>query len=284
VRDVDFNSREDHRKEWIYREYMDFFAKGEKTRRWNVLEDNPWEEIETYDRENLTQEQQELKTRLLSYCAVELFIPDYTTDGLQHAREIYGLAWFHLSWGYEESKHSLCFRKYLIESGLCSYDEYIEFEKKTLETIWMAPFKTRRQMVIFGALQERATCLIYRKQWAIYKDKNDLLEAMFRHIFRDEAAHASFYKKVIKNLYVEDPEGVVNDLVHVVSNFKMPGTEVMNGYDQMNKVEGVGLTSIEFLTQAVLPMFNQFGIRRSEFLKRMKHLQQQQENMIVGSN
>ena len=88
--------------------------------------------------------------------------------------------------------------------------------------------------------------------------------------------------KIIKNLYVEDPEGVINDLVYVVSNFKMPGTEVMKGYDEMNKVEGVGLTSIEFLTQAILPMFNQFGISRSEFLNRMKKLKQQ-EHMVVNT-
>ena len=42
-----------------------------------------------------------------SFCAVELFLPDYITKFLEVNKNSRGGAWFLANWGYEELKHSL---------------------------------------------------------------------------------------------------------------------------------------------------------------------------------
>ena len=74
---------------------------------------------------------------------------------------------------------------------------------------WKLPFKTRRQMACYGALQESATYLAYRSQ----RDKaqlagNVVLEAIFSNVNRDEAAHAGFYLAVVEGSIPTKDDGI----------------------------------------------------------------------------
>jgi acyl-[acyl-carrier-protein] desaturase len=63
-------------EERLYRQYMEFFEKAERKRRWNVFEDIPWDDW----KEEYASEEMALCAE--TFCGVEMYLPDYTSEGL----------------------------------------------------------------------------------------------------------------------------------------------------------------------------------------------------------
>ena len=265
------------RRERMYREYMQFFEHAERHRRWNPMHDIPWEQLETQAHQDETARhrdaaaQERLATCLETFCGVELFIPDYTRNGLNLSREIFGQAWFHLCWGYEESKHALVFREYLLRSGLRTLDQYMNYEEEVLKTEWQLPFASNRQMACYGALQEIATFMIYMAQRNAYRQSGDeVLTRLFDLVARDEAAHAAFYRNFMRFEYEEDPEGTAIDLAYVISNFEMPGEKLVPNFESRLQVEGVAISSQQFLLHGIMPTLKSIGLSRRDMVRALR--------------
>ncbi|WP_392535636.1 acyl-ACP desaturase [Nostoc sp. C117] len=249
-------------QEKMYRAYMEFFDVAERKRRWHPLNDIPWEKLEP------AKNTEEKAICVETFCGVELYVPDYTANGFNLTRTIFGHAWFQANWGYEESKHGLAFREYLIRSGLRTEAQYAEFEQQIFAKVWNLPFDTRRQMTCYGALQESATFLIYRAQLAkAQQEQDDVLEKIFFYVSRDEAAHMGFYIKVLQLELEEDREGTLADLAHVVYNFEMPGVGLIPEYDRRLGVDGVGISSQQFLQRGIFPLLKAVGTSRQELVR-----------------
>ncbi|MGB8681685.1 MAG: acyl-ACP desaturase [Candidatus Binatus sp.] len=246
-------------KEKYYRAYMEFFETAERKRRWNLFEDVPWDKVSSVANTEAR------AIRIETYCAEEMFLPDYTAAGNELLRGVFGLAWFQNAWSYEESRHGLVFREYLIRSGLRTQAQFDRLEADVFSRSWKFPFPTRRQMSCYGALQESATYLAYRAQ----KDRAELehdptLEAVFFLVSRDEAAHAGFYREMIAIEMAEDRVGTLADLAHVLANFKMPGDGLIPNYQENLRLGGGGISPRLFFTRAVLPLLKQLGTSRDE--------------------
>ena len=246
-------------KDKFYRAYMDFFEIAERKRRWNLFEDIPWDKL------SASANTEERAIRIETYCAEEMFLPDYTEAGNELLRGVFGLAWFQNAWSYEESRHGLVFREYLIRSGLRTQEQFEKLESDVFSRRWKAPFKSRRQMSCYGALQESATYLAYRAQKDRAEVENDpTLEAIFFLVSRDEAAHAGFYRSMIEIDMSEDRAGTLSDLALVIANFKMPGDGLIPDYHEHLRIGGGGITPRLFLTRAVFPLLKQLGTSRDE--------------------
>ncbi len=249
-------------KEKMYRAYMEFFDVAERKRRWHPMHDIPWEKL---DPAKYTKEK---AICVETFCGVELYVPDYTANGFNLTRTIFGHAWFQANWGYEESKHGLTFREYLIRSGQRTEEQYAEFEQQIFAKVWNLPFHTRRQMTCYGALQESATFLIYRAQLEKARREGDeVLEKIYYYVSRDEAAHMGFYINVLQLELEDDREGTLADLAHVVYHFQMPGVGLIPEYDQRLGVDGVGISSQQFLQRGIFPLLKAVGTSRQELVK-----------------
>jgi len=258
-------------REKMYRAYMEFFDVAERKRRWHPFNDIPWDKLDP------SQNTEEKAICAETFCGVELYVPDYTANAFNLTRQIFGLAWFEASWGYEESKHGLTFREYLVRSGLRTEEQYAEFEQKILAKVWNLPFHTPRQMSCYGALQESATFLIYRVQLEKARQEGDeVLEKIYSYISKDEAAHMGFYIKVLQFEMEEDREGTLADLAHVIYHFEMPGVGLIPEYEERLAVEGVGITSQQFLQKGIFPLLKAVGTNRREMV-RMLHQKKNQE-------
>jgi acyl-[acyl-carrier-protein] desaturase len=245
----------------VYRAYMEFFDSAERKRRWNPLRDIPWEKLP----QNPSTEDDAICAE--TFCGVELYVPDYTANGFNLTRTIFGQAWFQANWGYEESKHALTFREYLVQSGLRTAEQYEAFEQKVTAKVWNLPFRTRREMACYGALQEAATYLIYRQQHDLARKRgNEVLEKIYFYISRDEAAHMGFYRQVLGLEMAEDHDGTVSDLAHVVFNFQMPGVGLIPEYEDRLMTSGVGISRQEFLEHGIFPTLKKLGTDRAELL------------------
>ena len=246
-------------QEKVYRVYLEFFENAERKRRWSVFDDVPWDQLDTS--KNSEQKAMCIET----FCAEELYLPDYSTGGMLLTRSMFGAAWFHARWTYEESKHGLVLREYLTRSGLRSDAQFAAFEDQLFSKTWSLPFRTRRQMACYGALQEAATYLAYKTQKdTAIREGDTVLQAIFTYLSRDEAAHAGFYRAMLALELSEDRAGTLADLAQVISQFKMPGDGLIPDYQERLRSSGAGISTRLFVEGALLPMLRTLGTTRAE--------------------
>src|SRR6059036_1616653 len=139
----------------FWRLYRDFFDKAEKRRRWSIRDDIPW------DRCN-PRVDSAIADVVESFCAVELYLPDYTSKILPVVRSSRGHAWFYANWGYEESKHSLALGDWLLLSGHRTEEQMADLEGMVFQSEWNLPHESRLGMLVYAMTQELATFLSYR--------------------------------------------------------------------------------------------------------------------------
>jgi acyl-[acyl-carrier-protein] desaturase len=247
-------------RELVYREYMTFFEKAERTRRWNVFNDIPWDKADT------TPKSEELALCAETFCAVEMYLPDYVGQGINLLRQNFGQAWFSANWAYEESKHALTLREYLVRTGQRTEEQIFEFERQILDRRWQLPFKTPRQMTIYGAIQEMTTFVIYNKQERLARERNDdLLASIYGHIMRDEIAHCRFYEKVTALCLEEDPEGTKTDLAYVFKHFTMPAYDLIPDYEsRITVMRTAGIDRTVFFKEVWLTCLKRLGLTRHD--------------------
>lgn len=210
----------------LYENYLEYFHHAEERRRWNVKKDIPWNKANP-NTSDLVADVVE------TFCAVELFLPDYTSKMLQMIRKSRGRAWFHINWGYEESKHSMVLREWLMAAGKRTDQQIKDMEDELWESEWELPFGTPRQMVCYTTIQELATHVNYRQLRKVAEKENDpALMQVLLLLAKDEAAHYGFFSKALQLFMEDDPAGTVADLAYVFKNFKMPAGSEIPDYDQ----------------------------------------------------
>jgi acyl-[acyl-carrier-protein] desaturase len=249
-----------------YRAAMDYLEIAEKKRDWKLFDDIPWEKIDP------AQDSAQKSICIETYCAEEMYLPDYSSHGSRITRDIFGAAWFQSRWSFEESRHGLVFREYLTRSGLRSDAQIESLEEMVFSRDWVPPFPTVRQMSCYGALQEGATYTAYKAQ----KDKAEVegdpvLKAIFTNVASDEAAHAGFYRKVVEIEMEADREATICDFAHVLANFKMPGDGLIPLYHERLKVGGGGISPRQFVEAVVMSTLRSLGISRSELKSANAH-------------
>lgn len=247
-------------REAFHREYLTFFERAERTRRWSVFTDIPW------DRLPETAPDPRLVLCAETFCGVEMYLPDYLRAHLDLVRGDYGRAWFAANWGYEEAKHSHVLREYLARSGARDEAALHDWTEAVMSRRWEPPYDTDRRMTIYGALQELSTFLIYRKQrdWATSLG-DPVLPEIYRLVGRDEMAHSRFYLRIIELLLDEDRAGTLADIAFVLRTFRMPAEDLLPDYaSRIDVMRAAGVDRKVFLTEVVFPFLKQLGLSRRD--------------------
>ncbi len=249
-------------EEKLYKEYITFFEKAERERRWNVFEDIPWERVNKDAPE-------ELALCAETFCSVEMYLPDYVSQGINVVRPYFGNMWFQANWGYEESKHSLALGEYLMRSGKRSPEQMFDLQSRIFVKKWKMPFTTARQMTFYGCVQEMATFVIYVKHREMaQKHGDEALRTIYDFVARDEIAHCRFYQGVVKVLLDEDREGTLADMAHVFANFEMPGVGIVPDYDsRILKMREAGIDRSVFIQKVYIPILKFLNVTRHDMLK-----------------
>ena len=252
-------------RERVYQTYLDFLETAEKKRRWSVFDDVPWDALDGLTPDETSAQSVEI------FCAEEMYVPDYSAQGLELVRANFGMAWFQTCWAFEESKHGLVFREYLMRSGLRSNAELDALDSSVFAKAWKLPFETPRQMACYGALQEGATYVAYKLQKDKARDAGDtVLEAIFHLVGRDEAAHGGFYRALIEMELARDRTATVADLAKVLAGFKMPGDGLIANYHERLRACGAGIGARGFVERVVWPLLTTLQIGRQELKQALK--------------
>jgi acyl-[acyl-carrier-protein] desaturase len=258
----------------LYHQFRTFFDAAEQKRRWNPIQDVPWDRVNRDVPE-------ELAICAETFLGVEGFLTDYIIGGLESVRaSSIGQRWFSANWGYEELKHSMALTEYLIRSGKRTQEQMFDFHARLMETRWERPFDTGRRMTIYGVFQEMATFVIYLRHEALAKKHSDeALATVYRLNARDECAHARFYQDVVKVYLEEDRQGTLADIAHVARNFQMPGVGIVPNYDDRIAVmRGLGEVDRDiFLKKVYFPSLKYLGVSRADLVEAARHAREQKK-------
>jgi acyl-[acyl-carrier-protein] desaturase len=247
-----------------YRLYRDFLYKAERKRRWSLDDDIPWDQVNR----NVNPA---IATVVESFCAVELYLPDYMARNLPRMRDRRGRAFFYTNWGYEESKHSLALGDWLIRSGARTEEQIADLERQVFAHEWNLPTDDPLGMVMYGMVQELATWLNYRNLRQHVDTHGDpALSKLLGYVCRDERAHSAFYQG-ISELYLErDRPGAIESLRRVMASFSMPALHMLaDGPQRKAAVESLHIFDTDIFYKDVLrPVLDMLGITWAEFRQR----------------
>lgn len=247
-------------RETLYRMYRSFFSKAEKKRRWSLEDDIPWKDVNR----NMDPA---IADVVESFCAVELYLPDYVAKALPMVRTNRGWAWFHANWGYEEAKHSLALSDWLLHSGSRTEGQLTDLEAQVFSHEWNLPQDSPQGMVIYAMVQELSTFLHYRNLKHHADAHGDpALSKLLQLITIDERAHHAFYKSLVKVFLEADRETTLEQLKRVLSSFAMPAVHMLaDSQQRMARVKALGIFDEDiFYREVYLPILEDLGIDRRE--------------------
>lgn len=253
-------------REKIYRLFRAFFAQAERKRRWSLEEDIPWEKCNRALNPAVADVVE-------SFCAVELYLPDYLSNMIPLVRASHGRAWFAANWGYEESKHSMALGDWLLHSRHRTEEQMFDLDQRVFAHNWNLPLNSVVGMVCYGVIQELATWLNYRNlRRVVGKEGDPALYQLLGLIMVDERAHYSFFREVLRLHLDFDRAGTLEEMRRVLHNFAMPGLALMaDGMLRKQAVVDLGLFDDSmFYADVYLPILAELGIDRQEMRRRTR--------------
>lgn len=246
--------------------YRDFFDQAEKRRRWNIREDIPW------DKSNPNLDPA-IGNIMESFCAVELYLPDYHGKILPKVRISKGRTWFYANWGYEESKHSIAINDWLLRSGMRTQEQMHDLEASVFEREWNLPHDDHLGMLVYAMTQELATFLNYRN----VKNKIDecggdpALHQLLTFVSVDEKAHYKFFRDCVELYLKHDREAVLESMRSVMNNFNMPAIyDLADGRQRVANIKSLEIfTEDIYYREVYLPILESLGVTRKEMKNRI---------------
>lgn len=244
----------------FYDLYLEYFHKAEAHRRWNLLEDVPWQQIGANPDPAVAQ-------IIQGFMAVELFLPDYTSKLLRVLRESRGRAWFTANWGYEESKHSLALEMWLTRSGSRTVDELWAFEERLREREWHMTYDDPVEMMIYTTFQEFATSVNYRNLRKHAQPSGDkALDTVLTYLARDEVGHFEFFKNGVHLFMRQNRDLVLEKLNEIIRAFRMPSQDLIPGWEFSDRlVRSLGIFDDRiYMRDVVRPVLKSLGVCSEE--------------------
>jgi acyl-[acyl-carrier-protein] desaturase len=249
----------------IYKLFRDFFDKSEKKRRWNMREDIPWDQCNG----SLNRA---IADVVETFCAVELYLPDYLSKVIPQNRNVRGRAWFFANWGYEESKHSMVLEDWLLKSGHRSEKQMADVHRDVCAHEWDVPHECPRAMACYTMTQELATWLHYNRLQKIIQSQggDPALDKILTLVSVDERAHFDFFQRLV-SLYLEyDREGTLEALRRVVNNFSMPAVHMLaDSRMRMEEVKQLRIFDYDiYYSDVYEPLLRKLNLNKQDMRRR----------------
>ena len=264
-------------KKRLWPMFLDYFNKAERRRRWNVEEDIPWDTANN-------RHPPAIATIIESFCAVELYLPDYVAKALPMIRTNRAWAWTHINWGYEEAKHSIGLERWLIRSGCRTEEQMTDLQDRLFQHEWNLPQDSAAGMLVYAMTQELATWLNYRNLRRHVNEQDDpALYKILGFVTVDERAHHSYYFEIVKVFLEIDRPGTINLLRRVIGGFSMPAVDYLADSRQLRAdIRSMKIFDEDiFYQEVVMVLLDGLGISRAEFRERKAPRKSQTTDSLV---
>jgi acyl-[acyl-carrier-protein] desaturase len=245
----------------IYRLFRDYFDLAEKKRRWSIREDVPWQQCNR----SLNPAVADV---VETFCAVELYLPDYLSKLIPQVRANRGRAWMLANWGYEECKHSMVLEDWLLHARMRSDEQMADMHSQVFQHEWNLPYDNARAMVCYTMYQELATQIHYANLRHIVRREGGCpaLEKALLLVSVDEAAHADFFRRLVAIYLEDDRPGTLEQIRRVANSFRMPAVHMLaDSRKRMQEVYDLHIFDEEmFLTHVHEPILARLNVSRKE--------------------
>jgi acyl-[acyl-carrier-protein] desaturase len=246
--------------------YRDFFDRAERKRRWSVRDDIPWDQCNPHLKPAIA-------NVVESFCAVELYLPDYTSKILPLVRSSRGRAWFYANWGYEESKHSLALGDWLQRSRSRTDEQLADLEGMVFQREWNLPHDNRLAMLIYAMTQELATWLSYRNL-RLRLDEHGGDPALSRLLLLlavDEKAHYDFFLQCVEVYLKHDRAATLEQMRRVMNDFKMPAIDdLAESRKRLAEIKGLHVMDEDvYYREVYMPILEALNVERKEMRNRV---------------
>jgi acyl-[acyl-carrier-protein] desaturase len=251
----------------LSRLFRDYFDKAERKRRWNVRDDVPWGQC------NRALDPA-VADVVETFCAVELYLPDYLSKLIPQVRSNHGRAWMLANWGYEECKHSMALEDWLLHSGSRSEEQVADLHEQVFAHEWDLPYDNARGMLCYTMFQELATRIHYVRLRDVVARGGGCpaLEKVLTLVAVDEAAHADFFRRLVEVYLAYDRPGTIEQIRRVVNTFRMPAVHMLaDSRKRMNDVKSLRIFDEDlFVTDVYEPVLARLGVSKAELRRRTR--------------
>jgi acyl-[acyl-carrier-protein] desaturase len=247
----------------LWRLFRDYFDKAERKRRWRVADDIPWDDCNP----NLAPAVADV---VESFCAIEMYLPDYISKILPVVRKSRGRVWFYANWGYEESKHSMALGDWLLKSKHRT-DEYMaDLDSRVFANEWNLPQDNHLGMLAYAMVQEQVTFLNYRNLRSRVKSMggDPALDKLLGYVSIDEAAHHVFFKECFELFLKFDRPSALAALRRVIEEFQMPAIHDLldNSEARIARIREMEIFNEDiFYRDVMFRVLEDLGISKREF-------------------
>ncbi len=249
----------------LYRQFRDYFDLAERKRRWSIRDDIPWEQCNRSLNPALADVVE-------TFCAVELYLPDYLSKLIPQVRANHGRAWMLANWGYEECKHSMVLEDWLLRSRQRSDEQVADMHRQVFAHEWDLPYDNARAMLCYTTFQELATQIHYQRlREAVRREGGcPALERALTLVSIDEAAHADFFRRLLEVYLQYDRPGTLEQIRRVVNTFKMPAVHMLaDSARRMGDVKRLQIFDEEiFIATVYEPVIRKLGVSRKELRRK----------------
>jgi acyl-[acyl-carrier protein] desaturase len=249
----------------LYRQFRDYFDLAERKRRWSIRDDIPW------DRCNRSLNPA-IADVVETFCAVELYLPDYLSKLIPQVRANHGRAWMLANWGYEEAKHSMVLEDWLLRSRHRSHEQVADMHDEVFAHEWDLPYDNARAMLCYTTFQELATRIHYTRLIEAVRREGGCpaLEGALTLVAIDEAAHADFFRRLLEVYLQYDRPGTLEQIRRVVNTFKMPAVHMLaDSAKRTGDIKRLRIFDEDIFVQLVYePLLEKLGVERKELRRK----------------
>ena len=267
-------------------QFIEYFGKAMKTRRWSPWHDLPVDEMQHYGH-MLGEETINL---IEGFLGIEEYVGDYVLEGLEMFRNNRTRRNLQLQWGSDELKHGVAWEQVLLHSGARTEEQLKAYCDKVSEHRWTlknhAGTDSPLGVSAYAMVQERATFFNYQETRARIRTEYGLppqptkeerergyevgAAEAFRVVGVDEIAHHGIFLQIVMTHLKYMPEKALDVMQQVFAGFKMPSLRLIpNARNFVHAVAKTGLHTAERHLKFIHnPVLKSLGLEDSEAFNR----------------
>ena len=187
-------------------------------------------------------------------------LPSYHTEiTLSTARDGAWNTWLN-RWTAEEARHSIVLRDYLMATRGVDPNELEDLRMAHMSAGYETPYENDMlHTIAYVTFQELATRISHRNTGRISNDA--ICEGMLARVALDENLHMLFYRNLIAQALILEPNAAMRAITDVVTNFQMPGAGMPGWGRKSVQIALAGIYDLKLhLEDVVWPVLRAWGI------------------------
>lgn len=230
---------------------------------WYAHEFVPWEEGRSFVEEPWDPSQAsvspEVRTALVLNLLTEDNLPYYHAEIADRLPKGGAFAEWTNLWTAEEGQHAIALRSYLLTSRNADPRSLEDDRMAVMEAGHLTGYEDPAALFVYTSAQELATRVSHRNAGKLADDETAY--ALMGRIAADENHHFLFYRGVATAMLEESPDTMLEPILRVFREFKMPGTVIPGYVRRAVDMARIGIYNLRIHhDRVVLPLLRDWGI------------------------